>query len=240
MAQHILIVGGSSDIGKEVAREAIAIGHHVVLFVRDETRVQDLAQAGATVIVGDAKSIEDMNKILDYYETTPIDAVVHCVGSIVLRPPHAMKLPDFVEVLETNLVTAFITLSLIGKKMLKAGTGRMIFVSSVAASYGLTNHEAISAAKGGLEAMVRSAASTYAQRGLRVNAVAPGLTKTRLSESIRRSPAMEEAATQLVPIRIINEASDVSKTISWLLFDAPDTMTGQIRHVDAGMSKIRG
>ena len=240
MTQHVLIVGGSSDIGKEVAREAIAIGHHVVLFVRDDTRVQDLAQAGATVIVGDAKSIEDMNKILDYYGTTPIDAVVHCVGSIVLRPPHAMKLPDFVEVLETNLVTAFITLSLIGKKMLKAGTGRMIFVSSVAASYGLTNHEAISAAKGGLEAMVRSAASTYAQRGLRVNAVAPGLTKTRLSESIRRSPAMEEAATQLVPIRIINEASDVSKTISWLMFDAPDTMTGQILHVDGGMSKIRG
>ena len=68
--------------------------------------------------------------------------------------------------------------------MLKAGQGRMVFTSSVAGSYGLTNHEAIAAVKGGLEAMVRAAASTYAQRGLRANAVAPGLTDTRLGATV--------------------------------------------------------
>ncbi|GIS44925.1 MAG: hypothetical protein Ct9H90mP16_19950 [Candidatus Poseidoniales archaeon] len=66
----------------------------------------------------------------------------------------------------------------------------MVFCSSVAGSIGLVNHEAISAAKGGIESMVRSAAATYAQRGLRINAVAPGLTDTKMASKILASDAM--------------------------------------------------
>ena len=88
--------------------------------------------------------------------------------------------------------------------------------------------------------MVRSAASTYAQRGIRVNAVAPGLTKTRLSEPLRRSEAVQEASIALIPTKAMNEIPDVSSTIEWLLLDAPDSLTGQIIHIDGGMSKVRG
>lgn len=124
--------------------------------------------------------------------------------------------------------------------MLKAGQGRMVFTSSVAGSYGLTNHEAIAAAKGGLEAMVRAAASTYAQRGLRVNAVAPGLTDTRLGATVLRSEAIREASVGMIPLKRINEAKEIAQSMHWLLVNAPDNFTGQVLHLDGGMSSLRG
>lgn len=116
----------------------------------------------------------------------------------------------------------------------------MVFVSSVAGSYGLTNHEAIAAAKGGLEAMVRSAASTYAKRGIRVNAVAPGLTDTRLAATVLRSDAIREASVSMIPLHRLNQPEEVANSMAWLLTDAPDNLTGQIIHLDGGMAKLRG
>jgi NAD(P)-dependent dehydrogenase (short-subunit alcohol dehydrogenase family) len=124
--------------------------------------------------------------------------------------------------------------------MIKSGGGRMVFVSSVAGSYGLTNHEAIAAAKGGLEAMVRSAASTYAKRGIRVNAVAPGLTDTRLAATVLRSDAIREASVSMIPLHRLNQPEEVANSMAWLLTDAPDNLTGQILHLDGGMAKLRG
>ena len=166
--------------------------------------------------------------------------IAHLVGSIALRPPHATKLEDFEQVIATNLTSAFLTLKTGGKSMIKSGGGRMVFVSSVAGSYGLTNHEAIAAAKGGLEAMVRSAASTYAKRGIRVNAVAPGLTDTRLAATVLRSDAIREASVSMIPLHRLNQPEEVASSMAWLLTDAPDNLTGQIIHLDGGMAKLRG
>lgn len=114
----------------------------------------------------------------------------------------------------------------------------MVFCSSVAGSIGLVNHEAISAAKGGIESMVRSAAATYAQRGLRINAVAPGLTDTKMASKILASDAMRDAAESKIPLRRLNQKQEVAQTIHWLLTAAPDNMTGQVLHLDGGMSNI--
>ena len=114
----------------------------------------------------------------------------------------------------------------------------MVFTSSVAGSLGLVNHEAIAAAKGGVESMVRSAAATYAKRGIRVNAVAPGLTDTRLAATILRSDAMREASANMIPLKRINEAEEIASSIHWLLTGAPDNYTGQVMHLDGGMSQI--
>lgn len=88
--------------------------------------------------------------------------------------------------------------------------------------------------------MVRSAASTYAQRGIRVNAVAPGLTETRLGASVLRSDAIREASVGMIPLKRINEPNEVAQSMFWLLTNAPDNITGQIIHLDGGMSNIRG
>ena len=116
----------------------------------------------------------------------------------------------------------------------------MVFTSSVAATLGLMNHEAIAAAKGGIESMVRSAAATYSQRNIRVNAVAPGLTETRLAETLLRSDAIREAAVGKIPLKRINQRQEIAASMEWLLCNAPDNFTGQVLHLDGGMSQIDG
>ena len=149
-----------------------------------------------------------------------------------------MNKEAFEAVISTNLTSAFLTLSIVGKAMLGQGHGRMVFTSSVAGSLGLVNHEAISAAKGGIEAMVRSAAATYANRGIRVNAVAPGLTNTKLASPIMSNETASQAASQKIPIKRVGEKEEIASVIKWLLAEAPDNFTGQIMHTDGGMSKV--
>ena len=123
--------------------------------------------------------------------------------------------------------------------MLRKQSGRIVFTSSVAASLGLVNHEAIAAAKGGVEAMVRSAAATYSKRGIIINAVAPGLTNTRMAESLIKSEVAKDLAVGMIPLNRINEPQEIASTIFWLLTDAPDNITGQVFHLDGGMSEVR-
>ena len=122
--------------------------------------------------------------------------MAHSVGSIALRPPHATKFDDFEAVIQTTQL-----LGIYRAKNFRKGHAQTRFGTN-----GDTTQrgwklrfdqppEAIAAAKGGLEAMVRAAASTHAGRGLRVNAVAPGLTETRLGATVSlRSEAIREAS----------------------------------------------
>lgn len=243
MSKSFLLVGGSSDIGLQLADMLLNDGHAVTLLARDTERTRTLEARGAFVVQGDALDEETVKEAIAQaaaQREQGLAGFAHLVGSIALRPPHAMNIEDFQAVIQTNLISAFLSLKLGGKAMLKAGRGRMVFTSSVAGSYGLTNHEAIAAAKGGIEAMVRAAASTYAQRGLRVNAVAPGLTETRLGASVLRSDAIREASVGMIPLKRINEAHEIAQSMHWLLTDAPDNFTGQILHLDGGMSALRG
>ena len=237
-----LLVGGSSDIGLMLAEKLIQRGDNVTLLVRDESRIASLPSESVQVLVGDANDeslvLAAVQSCLSSGDGT-IDGVAHLVGSFAVRPPHAMNKESFQEVLSTNLVSAFVTLSVACKQMLRTGGGRVVFTSSVAGSLGLVNHEAISAAKGGVESMVRSAAATYSKRGIRVNAVAPGLTETRLSSPITSSEASKKAAVGMIPLNRINRAEEVAATMHWLLTEAPDNITGQVFHLDGGMSNVR-
>ncbi|MBJ24243.1 MAG: hypothetical protein CMB64_06185 [Euryarchaeota archaeon] len=241
MNESYLIVGGSSDIAIVTANMLLNEGKAVTLHVRNKNRVDDLKERGASIIVGDALDSESLNKAMEKALENgngKINGIAHLVGSIKIKPPHAITLEDFNEVINTNLTTAFLTLSMGGKKMLRNGGGRMVFTSSVAGSLGLINHEAIAAAKGGIESMVRSAAATYAKRGIRINAVAPGLTETRLTETLLKSDLIRDASEKMIPLKRINKPEEIAKSITWLLADAPDNLTGQILHLDGGMSKI--
>ena len=243
MSKSFLLVGGSSDIARHLATMLLADGHSVTLLARDAERVANLVEQGAEFVQGDALDEEAVQSAVAHAAERGeggLAGMAHLVGSIALRPPHATKVEDFTAVINTNLTSAFLALKTAGKAMLKLGTGRMVFTSSVAGSYGLTNHEAIAAAKGGIEAMVRAAASTYAGRGLRVNAVAPGLTETRLGGSVLRSDAIREASVGMIPLKRINEPEEIAQSMHWLLTGAPDNLTGQVLHLDGGMSNIRG
>ena len=242
MVESFLIIGGSSDIAMILAKQLDESGHKVTLLARDISRITKLQETGIDVVQGDALDSEALQLAIEQAKINgdgKISGAAHLVGSILLKPPHALKVEHFEEVITTNLTSAFLALSLTCKAMLRSGGGRMIFTSSVAGSLGLVNHEAIAAAKGGIESMVRSAAATYAQRKIRINAVAPGLTETRLTESILRSEAMKESAISMIPMKRINQPEEIATTIHWLLTKAPDNLTGQVINLDGGMANVR-
>jgi len=237
-----LVFGGSSDIGQILCKSLVSKGHTVCATGRDLSRMKELQELGVMIHIGDATDeafVENAVNSFEAIDSGKLDGVAHLVGSISIRPPHAMKIDAFEEVLRTNLTSAFLVLSKSCKYMLRNGGGRLVFTSSVAAGVGLTNHEAISAAKGGVESMSRSAAATYSRRGIRVNTVAPGLTDTRLASPITKTESSKEAAVSKIPLNRINEPGEIAGAIDWLLTDAPDNLTGQILNLDGGMTSIR-
>ncbi len=233
-----LVTGGAGDIGAWVVQALVEDGANVHVLARPSDRLEALRHLPITIHEGDATDETTVQAAVKEAAGDGLEGVVHAVGSIALRPPHALKAEAFREVIDTNLVSAFLLLSAAGKAMLRQGHGRMVFISSVAGRLGLVNHEAVAAAKGGLESMVRAAAATYAQRGLTVNAVAPALTETHMARQAL-SDAAREMSASMNPRRRNGSIEDVGQVIRWLLRDAPEHITGEIIGVDGGMGRIR-
>ena len=113
-------------------------------------------------------------------------------------------------------------------------------MSSAAARHGLANHEAIAAAKAAVEGLVRSAAATYAPRGVRVNAVAPGLVRTPLAARLTANPASLAASEAMHPLGRIGEPDDVAALVAWTLGPEATWVTGQGGGMDGGLSSGAG
>ena len=114
-----------------------------------------------------------------------------------------------------------------------------MLVSSAAVMAGLANHDAIAAAKAGVIGLLRSAAATYAPRGLRVNAVAPGLVETSLTEQLTASDASRAASEAMHALGRLGRPEDVAAAVAFLLDPANDWITGQVLGVDGGLSSVR-
>jgi NAD(P)-dependent dehydrogenase (short-subunit alcohol dehydrogenase family) len=120
-----------------------------------------------------------------------------------------------------------------------SGGGSVVLVSTAAARTGIANHEAIAAAKGGVQGLMLSAAATYAARGLRFNCVAPGLTRTPLTAKLTANDASEKASLAMHALGRLGEPEDIARAICWLLDPANDWVTGQVLGVDGGLANLR-
>jgi NAD(P)-dependent dehydrogenase (short-subunit alcohol dehydrogenase family) len=232
------VIGGiTGGIGGALARDLLEKGHTVGGFSR---RGKNDALDGARIEACDATDPEALEATLTSLHESlgGIDCYTHAIGSIFLRPPHLTSPDDWHKTIRLNLDSAFFALRVIGKLMSKQGNGSVLFFSTAAAQAGIANHEAIAAAKGGIEAMVRSAAATYSSRGIRFNAIAPSLTNTPLSKDILSSDQALEISKRMHPLQAIAEAADVASLAAWLHSDAAKFATGQTYLLDGGISSI--
>jgi NAD(P)-dependent dehydrogenase (short-subunit alcohol dehydrogenase family) len=167
-----------------------------------------------------------------------LDGIANCVGSLLLKPAHLTRDEEWDDTIRTNLSSAFAAVRSAAKTMKKAG-GSVVLVSSAAARIGLPNHEAIAAAKAGIIGLTLSAAASYASSGIRINAVAPGLTRTPMTDRITSRPASEKASLSMHALGRLGEPKDIASAISWLLDPAQSWLTGQVIGVDGGLADIR-
>ncbi|GAC1443946.1 MAG: SDR family oxidoreductase [Vulcanimicrobiaceae bacterium] len=235
-----LITGGSGGIGSDVARRLVERGDRVVLVARDEAKLAAVAERlgeRASVMTCDVLDLVALQDVVERIETDigALDGLAHAVGSIVLRPLHALSLDEWRATLEQNATSAFIAVKATIPKMMRRRSGSVVLFSTVAAQTGLQNHEAIAAAKSAIEGLVRSAAISYARYQVRFNAVAPALTKTELSKSLWQNDAMLAASVAMHPLGRVGEPSDVGAAAAYLLSDDASWVTGQILGVDGGL-----
>lgn len=235
-----VILGAAGGIGSAIARTLAADGAHLLLAGRALERLEPLAaELGATAHVVDAADFAAVEGLVKDAAATHgrVAGLVNAVGSILLKPAHLTSEADLAETLRLNVQTAFAAVRAAGRVMTDGGS--VLLFASSASEVGLPNHEAIAAAKGAVGGLVRSAAATYAGRGLRVNAIAPGLVDTPLAARITGNPKSMEVSVAMHPAGRIGVPGDIAPAARWLLDPSSTWVTGQVITLDGGMSKVR-
>lgn len=234
-----VVLGATGGIGQSLTQILSKQGYRLVLLGRsEESLVRLAAEVSGVGRMVDARNYDATLRVFDEILDTEgrIDAVANCVGRTILKPSHRTTGDDWHDLVETNLTSAFATVS--GAARCMKGAGSVVLVSSVAARIGLANHEAISAAKAGIIGLVQSAAATYASRGLRFNAVAPGLVRTPMTADITGNQRALEISTAMHPLGRIGEPDEIARTMAWLLGEDSSWVTGQVFSIDGGMSTV--
>lgn len=237
VASPVLILGGSGGVGSRLVERLAKAGRPIIAAGRSADSLDALAaRADVRTEVVDARSFDDVDRLVD--SVGPISGAVNCVGSMLIKAAHQTSEREFDEAIAQNTKSAFALVRAAARTMRKSG-GSIVLVSSCAAATGLPNHEAIAAAKGAIDGLVRSAAATYAANAIRVNAVAPGLTRTPLTRRITENERALEASVAMHPLGRIGEADDVAAAIEWLLDSSSGWITGQVVGVDGGLAAAR-
>ena len=237
---RIAILGATGTIGTALAKRLVRQGRSLLLVGRDAGKLatlsQEIDQPFESVNFSESHDLEKALKRASELHGD-YDALVNCIGSVLLKPAHSTSDDEFRRVMETNLFTAFATVRA-GATLLRERGGSIVLFASAAAEIGIPNHEAIAAAKAGVIGLARSAAATYAGQNIRVNVVSPGLVRTEMTRRIWENPASASASTQMHALRRLGEPEHVASLAAWLLDAENDWMTGQVIGIDGGLGHV--
>lgn len=239
-AFNCVVIGAYGGIGQATCKEIHAAGGRAFLVGRDEVKVAELAQGyGWGYSVADASDWDALERAAVAADSAlgGFSSVVHLAGSVLLKPIHLTNRSEWDSVISTNLTSAAGVLRAFVPRFKEGGS--VVLMSSSAASIGLSNHEAIAAAKGGIEGLVRSAAMTYAGKKVRVNAIAPGLVQTPLTQRVWGNPRSAEVSLGMHPLGRFGEASDIARGIVFLAHPMNDWVTGQVLQIDGGLGSLK-
>lgn len=238
MTKHTII--GTSGIGGALARGLVSSGASVHLIGRNEGRVSALAvELGATFAIADVMDGAELVKAVQAAGPV-VDGLAYCVGTINLKPATRLSDAEILKDFEVNALGAMraIRAALPALKASTEATASILLFSTVAVQQGFTAHASVAMAKGAIEGLTRTLAAEFAPK-IRVNCIAPSLTRTPLAEAFTTNPATAQAIAAMHPLQRLGEAEDIAAMGALLMSSASSWITGQIIGIDGGRSSLR-
>ncbi|MFY8093489.1 MAG: SDR family NAD(P)-dependent oxidoreductase [Niveispirillum sp.] len=239
MASPYIIIGATGGTGRALAQRLANRGHRLYLIGRDSTRLADLSQTlGASHAVADVTEEDTLtDAVMRADQGNGIAGLAYCVGSINLKPLKATRSADFLAAFNLNLLGAATALRA-AEKGLKTAKGSVVLFSTVAVEQGFANHAVVAAAKGAVAGLGRALAAEWAPH-VRVNVIAPSLTRTPMAAPLLSSEQMAQGIAAMHPLARLGEADDLAAMAEFLLSADAGWITGQVMGVDGGRGVLR-
>ncbi|MBN2173806.1 MAG: SDR family oxidoreductase [Bacteroidales bacterium] len=229
---NYLIIGASSGIGSKLAEQLVGSGHKVLA-----TYFKNKPEPDAGLITYHYLNVLDEINPLDFLPDT-LEGLVYCPGSINLRPFERIKPSGFVDDFNLQVIGAIKIIQAAIPQLKKAGNASIVLFSTVAVQSGFPFHTQVSASKGAIEGLTRALAAEYAPK-IRVNCIAPSLTDTPLAASMLNTDQKREANALRHPLKKTGTPENIADMAEFLLSGKGSWITGQIFHVDGGMSSLK-
>jgi NAD(P)-dependent dehydrogenase (short-subunit alcohol dehydrogenase family) len=228
--KNIVVVGGTKGIGKKIVD--LLQDRNVFIIARTKSEGRDsvnirFIEADVTQPIVNLAMLPEV-----------IDGLVYCPGSINLKPFTRLTEQEFLNDWQINFMGAVRIIQQLLPGLKKAEDPSIVLFSTVAVSVGMPFHSSIAAAKGAVEGLTKSLAAELAPK-IRINCIAPSLTETSLAEKLVNTPEKREAGAKRHPLQRIGQTSDIAALGCFLLSDQAAWITGQIMHVDGGMSTLK-
>ena len=237
MKKKYLIFGATGSIGSSLANQLYEEKQDCHLIGRNEEEIKKLADKfNYNFSVCDVLKIDFAKKLLEELVEVEVLGIAYCVGSIDIKPFKFTKPSDFISSYVLNLVGATEIIRNFESNLRKNNASVVLF-STVAAKKGFVNHSIISSAKSGVEGLTVSLAAEFAP-DIRVNCIAPSLTKSKMAKDVIKNSRIEESIAKLHPLKRIGEGIDTAKLAHFLLSKNSSWITGQIIGVDGGRGAI--
>ena len=237
MAKHIII--GTSGIGGALARQLAAQGASLHLISRTDTGLA--AELGASLALADVTdTVAGLNKHCRAAGPV-VDGLAYCVGTINLKPAHRTTDADVLKDFKVNALGALraARTALPALKASKRLTPSVVIFSTVAVGQGFASHASVAMAKGAVEGLARTLAAEWSPK-IRVNAIAPSLTRTPLASAMTANEFAANAIAAMHPLQRLGEAGEMAEIAAFLkLSGKAGWITGQVIGVDGGRSTLR-
>jgi NAD(P)-dependent dehydrogenase (short-subunit alcohol dehydrogenase family) len=229
--RNYIIIGGSSGIGKELVKSFNFHNDKIISTYNnnpmENTENVNFIKFDATTDTLNLEGFPD-----------EIHGIAYCPGSINLKPFHRFKDDDFIDDFKLQVLGATKVIKQLLPKLKKSKNASIVLFSTVAVQTGFNFHSQVAISKGAIEGLTRSLAAELAPE-IRVNAVAPSLTNTRLASKLLSTPEKITFHSEKNPLKKVGDAKDVARAAHFLLTPNSSWITGQILHVDGGFSTIK-
>lgn len=238
----VLITGGGTGLGLAITKGVVEAGGKAVIVGRREDVLQQAcAELGDRVSykVFDLSLLEGIPAFVTGLEESfgSIDVLVNNAGINMKKEILDVTDEDFRKIIQTNQESVFALTREVARKMVPRKKGNIVFISSMAAKYGIPKVIAYTASKSAIEGMTKALAVDLSPLGIRVNCVAPGFIETEMSaKALNNDPERKNKVLSRTPMGHLGKPDDVASAVIFLASDAAKYITGVSLPVDGGNS----